>query len=131
MKTENIINNKKTNSGVTIIALTVVIIVLLILAGVSINSISGENGLIKRAGDAKDATNSSQEKELLQEAAVRSMEKSQTGDVVKSNLDEELNKNPGNGKYSSVLTENGIEVTFTDSNRKYIVNADGRVTPSI
>ena len=121
--------NKRTDRGITIIALVVVIIVLLILAGVSINAVSGDNGLIKRAGDAKDATHSAQERELLQEAIVRAMEKSQEGDVEKQYLDEELNINPGSEKYRSIDRDSGdgIEVTFTDTNRKYIVNKDGRV----
>lgn len=42
--------------GITLIALVVTIVVLLILAGVSINMVLGNNGLITKAKDAKDAT---------------------------------------------------------------------------
>ena len=38
-------NNKQKSKGITLIALVVTIVVLLILAGVSINLILGENGL--------------------------------------------------------------------------------------
>ena len=38
------------NRGITLIALVLTIIVLLILAGVSIAMLSGDNGLLKRAG---------------------------------------------------------------------------------
>ena len=47
--------NKK-QSGITLVALVVTIVVLLILAGVSINLVLGENGLITQAKEAKDKT---------------------------------------------------------------------------
>lgn len=40
--------------GVTLVALVVTIIVLLILAAITINSVLGNNGLIKKAQDASD-----------------------------------------------------------------------------
>ena len=46
----------KNTSGITLIALVVTIVVLLILAGISINMVLGDNGLITKAKDAKDAT---------------------------------------------------------------------------
>ena len=39
--------------GITLIALVVTIVVLLILAGVSINILFGDSGLIKRSQDAQ------------------------------------------------------------------------------
>ena len=43
----------KNNKGITLIALVVTIIVLLILAGVSIAMLTGDNGILSRASDAK------------------------------------------------------------------------------
>ncbi len=58
---ENIKTNKKSarrnysnQKGITLIALVVTIVVLLILAGVSVNAIFSENGIIKRAKDAQN-----------------------------------------------------------------------------
>ena len=45
--------NKRNVKGITLIALVVTIVVLLILAGVSISMLSGENGIIKQAQEAK------------------------------------------------------------------------------
>ena len=53
MKTKNKRNYLKQN-GITLIALVVTIVVLLILAGVSLNAIFSENGIIKRAQDAQN-----------------------------------------------------------------------------
>ena len=44
---------KKFQNGITLIALVITIIVLLILAGVSIATLTGENGILTRANDAK------------------------------------------------------------------------------
>ena len=43
----------KNNKGITLVALVVTIVVLLILAGVSINLVLGDNGIVKKAQEAK------------------------------------------------------------------------------
>ena len=43
----------KNNKGITLIALVITIIVLLILAGVAIAMLTGENSVLKRASDSK------------------------------------------------------------------------------
>ena len=58
----------KTNysKGITLIALVITIIVLLILAGVTISALSGDNGILTNASKAKYATELSQYNEELQ-----------------------------------------------------------------
>lgn len=51
--------------GITLIALVVTIVVLLILAGVSINALFGNNGIISRAKDTKKVTNLSSLKDEI------------------------------------------------------------------
>ena len=46
----------KKNKGITLIALVITIIVLLILAGVTIATLSGDNGILTRATEAKEKT---------------------------------------------------------------------------
>ena len=53
MKRKNI-NLIKDNKGITLMALVITIIVLIILAGISINLLLGENGLIKKAQNTKE-----------------------------------------------------------------------------
>ena len=48
--------NKKKEKGITLIALVITIIVLLILAGVTISALSGDNGILTRAKEAKEKT---------------------------------------------------------------------------
>ncbi len=54
----------KKNKGITLIVLVITIIVLLILAGVTIASLSGENGILTRAKEAKIATENAKKDEL-------------------------------------------------------------------
>ncbi len=51
------------NKGITLIALVVTIIVLLILAGISIAMLTGQNGILNRATEAKEKTRVAQEDE--------------------------------------------------------------------
>ena len=50
--------------GITLIALVITIIVLLILAGVSITMMSGEDGIVTKASDAAQKTDKASEEEL-------------------------------------------------------------------
>ena len=53
----------KKNKGITLIALVITIIVLLILAGVAIAMLSGENGILKKAAESKTKTEQAQKEE--------------------------------------------------------------------
>ena len=55
----------KSNFGITLIALIITIIVLLILAGVTLNMVMGENGLFGKANNAKNKTEVAQYEEEL------------------------------------------------------------------
>ena len=46
----------KEMKGITLVALVITIVVLLILAGVSINTVLGDDGIIKKAKEAAEAT---------------------------------------------------------------------------
>lgn len=56
----------KNQKGITLISLVITIIILLILAGVSLNLVLGENGLIRRSQEAKEAYTQSQSEEAEQ-----------------------------------------------------------------
>ena len=54
----------KEKSGITLIALVITIIVLLILAGVSIAMLTGDNGILAQAKEAKEVTEEAEKKEI-------------------------------------------------------------------
>ena len=64
---------KKGNKGITLIALVVTIIVLIILAGISINILFGDNGIIKKAQMAGEKSISSSDAEKIKLAYVEYM----------------------------------------------------------
>ena len=111
------------------------IIVLLILAAVSIATLTGENGILTRANDAKEQTEIASEKERVELAAVGALAKDNGGEIEQGGLEEELGKYFEDGKYDVEpgTNEDGTEgyiVTITENDengRKYFVDKDGNV----
>ena len=117
----------KANKGITLIALVVTIVVLLILAAVSISMLGGENGIITQAIEAKDKTEIGEEKEKVELAAVAAAGKDGWGEITEENLEEELDKNIGDGKYTLTKEGDNFVVTYNDSKRSYLVDPNGKV----
>ena len=57
---------RKNEQAITLIALVITIIVLLILAGVTIITLTGDNGLIQKAGNAKEESLKASIREKIQ-----------------------------------------------------------------
>ena len=116
----------KRNKGITLIALVVTIIVLLILAGVSINMLTGENGIIRRAGEAKSATEVANEKEGVQESVIVATMTDST--ITESNLKTALDNRFGTGKTTvEDNKDNSYTITINDSKREYTIEDDGSI----
>ena len=58
----------RNNKGITLIALVITIIVLLILAGVSIAMLTGQNGILTQAGNAQTASLKAEAEEAVKMA---------------------------------------------------------------
>ena len=82
---------KNSKSGITLIALVVTIIVLLILAGISIAMLSGNNGILQRATESKTYSDTSQIQERINLAYHSSLINGQ-GKVTEPSLESELKK---------------------------------------
>ena len=126
-----ILRNKRkdNNKGITLIALVITIVVLLILAAVSIATLTGENGILTRANEAKTETEQGQEEELLK-LAITSARISNDGtqEVTASKLQEELDKQNIQEKVTVVDARYGIlEVIFEDSQRGYKILENGEI----
>ena len=113
-------NLKKSSRGITLIALVITVIVLLILAAVSIATLTGENGILTRASDAREQTIIGQEKEQV-EIAYLGADMNKTGEsVTVKELQEELDKV---AKTQVSDNEDGtFNVFFTDTEHNYNVN---------
>ena len=114
--------------GITLIALIVTIIILLILAGISISSLSGDNGLIQSIINAKEQSEIGDEKEILNLATVYAMNKNKYGDVTESGLQKGLDNYVGNGQAKVTDNENGLFLVVFPSGGAYEVEADGNGT---
>lgn len=110
---------KQKNKGITLIALVITIIVLLILAGVTITTLTGENGILTKASEAKSQTEVATEKEQVG-IAYMSADMNKTGEVVTvAELQAELDK-----MAKTLVSDNGdgtFNVFFEDSKNNYKV----------
>ena len=125
-------NNKKMSNGITLIALVVTIIVLLILAGISIMMLTGDNGIVNRVGDAKTLTEIGQEQDIISlaynSAVAKKVGNRNSSTITDSELNEELDVFIGEGK-SIVYKENNntLNVYFTETEHNYNIN-NGKIT---
>ena len=118
----------KETKAITLIALVITIIVLLILAGVTIFALSGDNGILTRASDAKTSTEIGEEKEKVELSAVGALAENNGGEITENNLEKELTSYIGERDVAYTLTGTGpFTVTYTDSSRSYIVDTFGNV----
>lgn len=85
--------NLKNQSAITLISLIVTIIIIIILAGISINLILGENGLINRVNSGKELYNESSAKEKLKmDLAYLSIQKETNSEYNEQYLDNYLSQ---------------------------------------
>ena len=117
---------KNRTSGITLIALVVTIIVLLILAGISIQMLTGENGVLKRAGDAKELSGIGQEKDILALAYNSALSKKITEDNTTLVTDQDMNTEL-TGYEATAKGNDPIKVTFTESKRQYSIFSNGEI----
>ncbi len=112
--------NKRTKKerGITLIALVITIIVLLILAGVSIAMLTGDNGILTKATEAKQNTEKAEIEEQVRLAVNASYDNS--GNLDNAQLKENLNKIEGITKIDTVsfpqkVTIDGYQVTINSN----------------
>ena len=115
--------NLKERKGITLIALVITIIVLLILAGVSIAMLTGQNGILTQANNAKTstATKSAEEKVKLAVMAARSHSEDASLDLEK--LTTEVTTN-----YGGQVDGGAFPATVTIDGKSFTVDSDGNVT---
>lgn len=109
-------------SGITLIALVITIIVLLILAGVSINAIMGDEGLMSNARSAKENTRGGNVKEKV-ELVVKENQLNEYSDVDKKTRQEVIDELYADEqltdeevellKTTDIITIGNIEIDFS------------------
>ena len=112
-------NYTEQNNGITLIALVITIIVLLILAGVSIAMLTGQNGILTQAQSAKIETEnkSAEEKVKLTVMGARADD----GILTVGKLRTEL------ANYGGTVEGDTFPVTATVDGKSFTVDANGNV----
>ncbi len=112
---------KQKNKGITLIALVITIIVLLILAGVAISTLTGDNGILTKAVTAKKNTENASAKERIQIEVLGSYEGNGTLDVdtLKSNISAHIPE--------AVVEGDTFPITVTLDGQTFTVDAEGNV----
>ena len=116
----------KNAKGITLIALVITIIVLLILAGVTIATLTGDNGILGKANEAKTKSDIVEVKEQAQldisnwmAERIRNGEDTVLDDATVKRIIESANQNNTNKYYSeltdtSIKTKKGNEILYSD-----------------
>ena len=107
---------RQANKGITLIALVVTIVVLIILATVSINTVLGDNGIISRAQKARDSYSNSQKSEDEQMA------------VLANEMAQYDTKGGGSGGGSDTPTKPAEGITATVEGKTVTITKDSVAT---
>ena len=114
--------------GITLIALVVTIIVLLILAGVTISLVLGQDGIFRKAETAKSEHIVAQEKELigLAYSEYRMNKMDNESYTMQNALDAEKAGATAEGDETY-----GWDITFTDTGHQYTLNSNGSIDEGV
>ena len=116
----------KKEKGITLIALVITIIVLLILAGVTIATLTGDNGILGKANEAETKSDIVEVKEQAQldisnwmAERIRNGKDTVLDDATVKSIIESANQNNTNKYYSeltdtSIKTKKGNEILYSD-----------------
>lgn len=116
------LQKKKYEKGITLVALVVTIVVLLILAGVSISTVIGDNGIITKAKEAETKTKEGQAKDEMSLVVVEyyvSESNETLEEFLKSKIPDRIDKvTNNNGKLT--IEKNGYTLTVdnVDNSKK-------------
>lgn len=116
------------NKGITLIALIVTIVVLLILAGVTINAITGSESAMEKATEAREKDKQGTELETIKLAVVNAVASDLTGLVNADNLKEGLNGLVEDEGRLRINKDNSPWIVTGKTGMKYKINQNGEIT---
>ena len=111
--------------GITMIALVVTIIVILIIVGVSISSITGQGNTINKANDVQSAVDIKEEKDAIRIAIQETIISSNNGKIEKSNLKKHLDEHLEIDYFQYNEENEQYTIRTKKNNNIYIIDKDG------
>ncbi len=118
-------NELKNRRGITLIALVITIIVLLILAGISIMMLTGQNGILNRAGEASEKTEISALEEKIKLMTAETLINEYTGQEEEKTAEELQNDLNNQGENVLVINWDKYIIFDLNNNKEYRVMSDG------
>ncbi len=119
-------NGKRQIRGITLIALVITIIVLLILVGVTILALTGDEGILTKTTDAKDANSKASAEEQVKLAVAGSYGKN--GKLDYKELKDNLNKIPGIEGVPDEITDDSFPLTVKVNGYDVQIEKNGKTT---
>ena len=116
----------KNNKGITLIALVITIIVLLILAGVSIAMLTGENGILTRANESQVATNDAEVIEKINMELSAQLANAMSGKAFDDNVQVNLNDMPDDYTVTATVDNEGA----TEAEKSVIIKITAKPADS-
>ena len=120
----------KNNKGITLIALIITIIVLVILAGVALNMLFGNDGILNNAQYAKEQYEKSAEKEAIAKAfselQIKMYMNEEENEITAELLKQQLN-NAGYNVEIEVNESGNFVITFKNTGDVYEVTKEGEI----
>ena len=124
-------NSLRKEKGITLIALVITIIVLLILTGVTITTLTGENGILTKATEASKKTGQASAEEQVQLAVTASI--GTDGNINIEDLNDNLGNIEGLTHEGDTIENNPIDslpATVVVDGNNVIIREDGSVVVS-
>ncbi len=113
----------KKRDGITLIALVVTIIVLLVLAGISISMLTGQNGILNRAQEAKEKTGTSNAEEKIKIAVASCLIQNNGNlNITNEKLTKALKDEFSEGEYELVNNAGDSYFVKLNSNKIYYID---------
>lgn len=116
---------KKEIKGITLIVLVITIIVLLILVGVTISTLTGDNGLLTKAQSAKERSDIAKEREQIKLAVSASLIEN-TNTTTANSIEKNLRQDVGNSA-SVIDIEDDTYIASMPTNRVYEIDENREV----
>ena len=117
----------KQNKGITLVALVITIIVLLILAGVSISLVVGDNGVLTQAQNASKKTDTASVDSAMQ-TAIAGIQTEFMGNIWTENVNAKLYDNVTNATLDAELQKLGYKLVKDASHANEANNATNAYT---
>ena len=121
--------NIKNERAITLIALVITIIVLLILAGILISMLSGDNSILQKAIDAKERTSTAQEEEAAKLSFTTiQMDLVQGKSVDTTAFQSIVDGNFGSGNATGTIGGNSYIITVKRTGINYQMDSNGNIS---